>query len=66
MSGSKAAPPPAAPSSDPVAAVDAIREHFPALRRRHGGFPVAYLDGPGGTQVPVSYTHLTLPTNREV
>jgi cysteine desulfurase family protein (TIGR01976 family) len=35
-----------------VAPVDAIREHFPALERRHAGFPVAYFDGPGGTQVP--------------
>ncbi len=32
--------------------VEAIREQFPALRRRHGGEPVAYFDGPGGTQVP--------------
>jgi cysteine desulfurase family protein (TIGR01976 family) len=29
-----------------------IRSHFPALTRAHGGFPVAYFDGPGGTQVP--------------
>jgi cysteine desulfurase family protein (TIGR01976 family) len=29
-----------------------IRSHFPALARRHEGFPVAYFDGPGGTQVP--------------
>lgn len=29
-----------------------IRSHFPALTRRHEGFPVAYFDGPGGTQVP--------------
>ncbi|HEX6533940.1 MAG TPA: cysteine desulfurase-like protein [Gemmatimonadaceae bacterium] len=36
-----------------VAPVDAIRRHFPALERRHGGdTPVAYFDGPGGTQVP--------------
>lgn len=28
------------------------RSHFPALRRSHGGHPVAYFDGPGGTQVP--------------
>ena len=33
-------------------AVDDIRAHFPALARRHEGFPVAYFDGPGGTQVP--------------
>ena len=25
---------------------------FPALQRRHRGHPVAYFDGPGGTQVP--------------
>jgi cysteine desulfurase family protein (TIGR01976 family) len=31
---------------------EAIRRHFPALKRRHNGYPVAYFDGPGGTQVP--------------
>lgn len=31
-----------------------IRSQFPALERRHGGLPVAYFDGPGGTQVPRS------------
>ena len=30
----------------------AVRAHFPALERLHHGRPVAYLDGPGGTQVP--------------
>ena len=30
--------------------IPAIRAHFPALARQHGGFPVAYFDGPGGTQ----------------
>jgi cysteine desulfurase family protein (TIGR01976 family) len=35
-----------------VAAVPEIRAHFPALERVHNGFPVAYFDGPGGTQVP--------------
>jgi cysteine desulfurase family protein (TIGR01976 family) len=35
-----------------VADVDAIRRHFPALERQHAGLPVAYFDGPGGTQVP--------------
>ena len=35
-----------------VAAVEEIRAHFPALERVHNGFPVAYFDGPGGTQVP--------------
>ena len=34
--------------------VDAIRARFPALARRHAGHPVAYFDGPGGTQVPQS------------
>jgi cysteine desulfurase family protein (TIGR01976 family) len=28
------------------------REDFPSLSRIIGGYPVAYLDGPGGTQVP--------------
>jgi len=35
-----------------VAAVEEIRRHFPALERIHNGRPVAYFDGPGGTQVP--------------
>jgi selenocysteine lyase/cysteine desulfurase len=35
-----------------VASVDEIRSHFPALHRVHNGNPVAYFDGPGGTQVP--------------
>jgi len=35
-----------------VASVEEIRRAFPALLRRHGGHPVAYFDGPGGTQVP--------------
>ena len=35
-----------------VAGPDEIRAHFPALDRRAGGLPVAYFDGPGGTQVP--------------
>jgi cysteine desulfurase family protein (TIGR01976 family) len=35
-----------------VTPVDAIRSHFPALVRQHGGRAVAYFDGPGGTQVP--------------
>lgn len=33
---------------------EAIRDQFPALSRRHLGKPVAYLDGPAGTQVPTS------------
>lgn len=31
---------------------DEIRAEFPALKRLHLGQPVAYFDGPGGTQVP--------------
>jgi cysteine desulfurase family protein (TIGR01976 family) len=37
-----------------TASVESIRSRFPALRRRHAGLPVAYFDGPGGTQVPQS------------
>src|SRR5438874_10707983 len=29
-----------------------IRRQFPALARVYNGYPVAYFDGPGGTQVP--------------
>lgn len=56
-----------------------IRSYFPALKRNHNGFPVAYFDGPGGTQVPVQVveamtdylfnhnanTHWNYPTSRE-
>ncbi|HEY4757072.1 MAG TPA: aminotransferase class V-fold PLP-dependent enzyme, partial [Chthoniobacterales bacterium] len=28
-----------------------IRQYFPALARTHNNYPVAYFDGPGGTQV---------------
>jgi cysteine desulfurase family protein (TIGR01976 family) len=35
-----------------VASLDSIRAQFPALTRRERGQPVAYFDGPGGTQVP--------------
>ena len=35
-----------------VLPVTEIRQHFPALERVHNGYPVAYFDGPGGTQVP--------------
>jgi cysteine desulfurase family protein (TIGR01976 family) len=34
------------------AVVDSCRRQFPALSRRVGDFSVAFLDGPGGTQVP--------------
>lgn len=36
----------------PAADVAQVRSHFPALARLVGGEPVAYFDGPGGTQVP--------------
>lgn len=29
-----------------------VREQFPSLARTVGGYPAAFLDGPGGTQVP--------------
>lgn len=59
--------------------VDAIRHAFPALRRTHNGLPVAYFDGPGGTQVPTAVveamsdyllhhnanTHWVYPTSEE-
>ena len=32
--------------------VEAIREQFPACKLEVEGAPIAYLDGPGGTQVP--------------
>ena len=40
------------PRASTVADVDAIRRRFPALERREKALPVAYFDGPGGTQVP--------------
>jgi cysteine desulfurase family protein (TIGR01976 family) len=62
-----------------VAPVTEIRSHFPALERVHEYHPVAYFDGPGGTQVPrqvaeamVEYlyhhnanTHWAYPTSEE-
>jgi cysteine desulfurase family protein (TIGR01976 family) len=32
--------------------ITARRADFPSLRRIHNGFPLAYLDGPAGTQMP--------------
>jgi len=29
------------------------RKDFPALKREHNGYPLAYFDGPGGTQIPI-------------
>jgi len=40
------------PTPRPAASIDQVRAQFPALERRHNGAPVAYFDGPGGTQVP--------------
>jgi cysteine desulfurase family protein (TIGR01976 family) len=55
------------------------RPYFPALARVHNGHPVAYFDGPGGTQVPTpvveamadylyhhnANTHWAYPTSEE-
>jgi cysteine desulfurase family protein (TIGR01976 family) len=60
-------------------AVEEIRAMFPALQRIHNGYPVAYFDGPGGTQVPLcvvdamtdyllrhnANTHWDYPTSHE-
>ena len=62
-----------------VASTREIRDHFPALGRRVEGEPVAYFDGPGGTQVPRAVveamtdylyhhnanTHWAFPTSHE-
>ena len=32
--------------------IPGCREEFPSLLRMHNGYPLAYLDGPAGTQVP--------------
>ena len=59
--------------------MESVRAQFPALRRVHNGHPVAYFDGPGGTQVPTSVvdaigdyllhhnanTHWVYPSSRE-
>ncbi len=42
----------AAPSPATIMSTEEIRRCFPALARTHNGYPVAYFDGPGGTQVP--------------
>src|SRR6266496_4680327 len=39
-------------SQTTVSSIDEIRAQFPALERVYNGYPVAYFDGPGGTQVP--------------
>ena len=62
-----------------VSTTSDIRRQFPALDRTHNGHPVAYFDGPGGTQVPASVveamrdyllhhnanTHWAYPTSAE-
>ena len=59
--------------------IEALRACFPALSRVHNGMPVAYFDGPGGTQVPTQVadamsdylfhhnanTHWAYPTSEE-
>lgn len=40
------------PQTDKTFTIEDIRSQFPALTRVHNGHPVAYFDGPGGTQVP--------------
>ena len=42
------------PAANAVKSVEEIRQQFPALQRVIAGYPVAYFDGPGGTQVPRS------------
>src|SRR6476469_1510872 len=39
-------------SAGGVTSTAEIRQQFPALMRTYNGYPVAYFDGPGGTQVP--------------
>ena len=39
-------------AAEAAALVARVRAAFPALARVHAGHPVAYFDGPGGTQVP--------------
>jgi cysteine desulfurase family protein (TIGR01976 family) len=69
----------AAPTAPAVTPVADVRRRFPALERREGPHPVAYFDGPGGTQVPAEVadamrdyllrhnanTHWAYPTSRE-
>jgi len=42
----------AVPSPATMMSTKEMRRCFPALARTHNGHPVAYFDGPGGTQVP--------------
>jgi len=45
---------PVQPVATRVAPLADLRSQFPALSRRYEEHPVAYFDGPGGTQVPTS------------
>jgi cysteine desulfurase family protein (TIGR01976 family) len=45
--------------------VDAIRQRFPALSLTHEGEPMAFFDGPGGTQVPDSVIDAVVRYYRE-
>jgi selenocysteine lyase/cysteine desulfurase len=68
-----------ATSAAQIASIGEIRAQFPALERKQSGIPVAYFDGPGGTQVPRSVveavtdylyhhnanTHWNYPTSAE-
>src|SRR5574341_298540 len=70
------------PIATPAASIlitEEIRKRFPATRRTHNGYPVAYFDAPGGTQTPKSVvdavadyllnhnanTHWEYPTSHE-
>jgi cysteine desulfurase family protein (TIGR01976 family) len=69
----------AASPTTAMMSIDEIRRCFPALARTHNGYPVAYFDGPGGTQVPQTVveamndylyhhnanTHWAYPTSEE-
>ena len=66
-------------SAAAMMSTEEIRRYFPALARTHNGYPVAYFDGPGGTQVPQTVaeamnnylyhhnanTHWAYPTSEE-
>jgi selenocysteine lyase/cysteine desulfurase len=70
---------PSAAKQNAAARLVEIRNAFPALSRTHHGQPVAYFDGPGGTQVPAAVldaigdyllhhnanTHWAFPTSLE-
>lgn len=69
----------AAQTATTLTSISEIRKCFPALERTHNGNPVAYFDGPGGTQIPRSVveamkdylyhhnanTHWAFPTSEE-